>query len=124
MSWGEILPERNSASVDTTRKHCARPLPSELLMMMLQWKLEPRHLVWLLVSLIAVELVLVSIYAKMALATSPSQIGVLFNLDEEANVPSWFSSTQLFAIGVVILLATLSPLRDRDRLHGLLAVLG
>lgn len=91
---------------------------------MLQFKVEPRHVGWLLGTLIAIELVLLAIYVITALDPSPSQIGVLFNLDEEANVPAWFSSMQLFSIGFMLLLASLNPLRVQDHLRGLLLVLG
>jgi hypothetical protein len=87
-------------------------------------KFEPRHLVWLFGALVAIELMMVTIYAVTALSPSPSQIEVLFNLDEEANVPSWFSSMQLFSIGVILLLASCSPLRERDHLRVLVALLG
>jgi hypothetical protein len=87
-------------------------------------KFEPRHLVWLFGALVAIELVMVTLYAVTALSSSPSQLGVLFNLDEEANVPSWFSSMQLFSIGVILLLASCSPLRQRDHLRVLVALLG
>src|SRR5687768_11398051 len=92
--------------------------------MTLQLKLEPRHLRRLLLALIGVELVIVSVYVVMALSPAPSQLGVLFNLDEEANVPSWYSSMQLFMIGVILLVASSSPLRVRDRLRSFVALLG
>lgn len=92
--------------------------------MLLQLKFELRHLSWLLGGFVAIELLIVAIYVATALAGSPSQIGVLFNLDEEANIPAWFSSMQLFSIGMVMLLAAGSPLRERDGLRDLLAILG
>lgn len=92
--------------------------------MLLQLKFESRRLSWLLGGLVAIELVIVAIYVATALAGSPSQVGVLFNLDEEANVPAWFSSMQLFSIGLVMLLAAGSPLRGRDGQRGLVTLLG
>lgn len=92
--------------------------------MLLQLKLEPRHLAWLFGGLVAIELVIVAIYVATALAAAPSQVGVLFNLDGEANVPAWFSSMQLFVIGLVMLLAAASPQRGQDGLRGLLMLLG
>src|SRR5688572_27691230 len=92
--------------------------------MTLNLKLESRHIAWLLGTLIAIEVLIVSIYVATTLSSSPSQLRVLFNLDDEANIPSWFSSVQLFSIGAVLLLATASPLRNRDHVRGLLAVLG
>jgi hypothetical protein len=74
--------------------------------------------------LIATELLMLAVYLATAISPEPSQLGVLFNLDDEANVPSWFSATQLFVIGAVLLLARSSPLRSHDHLTGLLGVLG
>ena len=55
---------------------------------------------WLIIS----ELFLVLIYLCSAYAGNPSwHIQVLFDLDREANIPAWFSSMQLFAIGLVFL---------------------
>ena len=99
-------------------------MPASSPAMFLHLKLEPRHLLGLLGTLVAIELLMVAIYVATALASSPSQIGVLFNLDEEANIPAWFSSMQLLLIGLVMLLAAGSPLRGRDGLRGLLMLLG
>lgn len=92
--------------------------------MTLHLRLEPRHLYWLLGGLIGVELLLLGVYVATAMSGSPSHLGLLFDLNEEANVPAWFSSMQLFLIGLVLLLALANPLRDRDHLRGLLWVLG
>jgi hypothetical protein len=107
--------------------HAIEPVPgspSAPEPMTLQLKFEPTHLKRLLWTLIGVELVIVAIYVVTALSPSPSQLGVLFNLDEEGNVPSWFSSMQLFTIGVILLVASSSPLRVRDRLRSFIMLLG
>jgi hypothetical protein len=59
----------------------------------------------LLFGLIFFELCLVLIYAADTLLGSPSwSIQQLFDLDGESNIPAWFSSVQLFLIGLIFLL--------------------
>ena len=59
----------------------------------------------LLFGLILFELCLVLIYAAHTLLGSPSwSIQQLFDLDGEGNIPAWFSSIQLFLIGLIFLL--------------------
>ena len=61
-----------------------------------------KHIKRLLLGLIASEVVLVLIYLASRLLGSPFTIFFeTFNLDGEANVPAWFSSIQLFVIGIV-----------------------
>jgi hypothetical protein len=59
----------------------------------------------LLIGLIFFELCLVLIYAADTLLGSPSRsIQQLFDLDGEGNIPAWFSSVQLFLIGLIFFL--------------------
>jgi hypothetical protein len=59
----------------------------------------------LLFGLILFELSLVLIYSADTLLGSPSwSIQQLFDLDGEGNIPAWFSSVQLFLIGLIFLL--------------------
>ncbi len=58
---------------------------------------------WLIVS----ELFLVLIYLGSTYAGNPSwHIKILFDLDGEANIPTWFSSIQLLGVGLVFLLVS------------------
>jgi len=64
----------------------------------------------LLIGLILFELCLVLIFAADTLLGSPSlSIKQLFDLDGEGNLPAWFSSVQLFLIGLVFLLRSRQP---------------
>jgi hypothetical protein len=59
----------------------------------------------LLFGLIFFELCLVLIYAADTLLGNPSRsIQRLFDLDGEGNIPAWFSSVQLFLIGLIFFL--------------------
>jgi hypothetical protein len=54
------------------------------------------------ISLIIIELLFCAIYFTDFLLNEPNwRIHELFNLDEEANIPSWFSTIQLFMIGLI-----------------------
>lgn len=74
--------------------------------------------------LIAVELTLAGMYVVVNNAMGPWRLRPLFDMNAEANIPAWFSSLQLFAIGFVLFLAASSSLRRADGLAGLLRVLG
>jgi hypothetical protein len=58
----------------------------------------------LLAGLIAFEVMLMVVYAIYpSLGSSSRRIGdAFFDLDEEGNIPSWFSSAQLLSIGVLM----------------------
>jgi len=59
----------------------------------------------LLIGLILFELCLVLIFAvDTALGSPRLSIQQLFDLDGEGNIPAWFSSVQLFLIGLLFLL--------------------
>jgi len=65
----------------------------------------PRDAKYLLFGLILVEILLVAIFVADALLGQPIwTIHVLFHLDGEGNIPAWFSSVQLFLIGLVFVL--------------------
>jgi hypothetical protein len=58
-----------------------------------------------LILLVLCELVLVATYLiHIALGSPTSTLTRLFNIDGEASIPAWFSSTQLFVIGALFLL--------------------
>lgn len=60
----------------------------------------------LLVGLVVFELFLVLIYVADSWLGSPiSAIHRLFDLDRESTIPGWFSSIQLFSIGIIFVLA-------------------
>lgn len=73
---------------------------------------EQSHIGWsaqdlrrLLLCLLGLELALVLIYGvDHALGAPLWSVHRLFDLDAESSVPAWFSSTQLFVIGMVLLL--------------------
>lgn len=68
----------------------------------------------LIAGLIVFELCLVLIFAADTLLDSP--IGIihrLFDLDAEGNIPAWFSSIQLFLIGLIFLIKGYRPDPDR-----------
>lgn len=58
----------------------------------------------LLAGLIAFEAMLMVVYAIYpSLGSSSTRVGdAFFDLDEEGNIPSWFSSAQLLSIGVLM----------------------
>jgi hypothetical protein len=61
------------------------------------------------------ELFLVLIFCADALLGSPIwSIKKLFDLDGEANIPAWFSSIQLFMIGLVLLIKSLQSNLDHS----------
>lgn len=57
----------------------------------------------LLFALILFELCLTLIFVLDTLLEMPYSIHKLFNLDAEATIPAWFSSVQLFLIGILFL---------------------
>ena len=69
----------------------------------------------LLIGLILFELCLVLIFAvDMALGSPRLSIQQLFDLDGEGNIPAWFSSVQLFLIGLLFLLKSRQPDPDHS----------
>jgi len=65
----------------------------------------PRDAKHLLFGLILIEIFLVAIFVADTLLGQPKwTIHVLFDLDGEGNIPAWFSSVQLFLIGLVFFL--------------------
>jgi len=59
--------------------------------------------------LIIIELIFCAIYFTDFLLNEPNwRIHELFNLDEEANIPAWFSTIQLFMIGLIAVLTAQS----------------
>ena len=72
----------------------------------------------LLFGLILFELCLVLIFAADTLLGSPSWIiKELIDLDEEHNIPAWFSSVQLFLIALVFLLKSCQLYPDHSPLR-------
>jgi hypothetical protein len=64
----------------------------------------------LLQSLIAIECLFVIVYAIDALLRERFWLlHALFDLDGEANIPTWFSSCQLFLIGAILFLLGVMP---------------
>lgn len=77
-------------------------------------------------SLLTLEIILVSIFFLDFLLQSPNwRLHELFNLDKEANIPTWFSLIQLFLIGIVALVTAFNknysapPSRKGLKLFGL-----
>ena len=69
----------------------------------------------LLLGLILFELCLVLIFAADTLLGSPSEsIRQLFDLDGEGNIPAWFSSVQIFLIGLIFFLRSRQPDPDHS----------
>ena len=60
----------------------------------------------LLVGLIAIEILFVLIFVTDSLLGLPGTVHRHFSLDLEANIPSWFSSIQLFLIGLLMSLVS------------------
>ena len=59
----------------------------------------------LLWGLIFFEICLVLIFAADAVFELPRPLHKLFSLDREVTIPAWFSSSQLFLIGIIFLLS-------------------
>ena len=92
--------------------------------MTLHLRIEHSHLVRLFAGLILFEGVLVLAYVATKAWLPPTRLWDAFNLDGEATIPAWFSSMQLFLIGLALTLAALNPARVADGLRGLLLVCG
>jgi hypothetical protein len=61
-----------------------------------------KHATKIFIGLIIVELFFCAVYFTDFLLNEPNwRIHEWFNLDEEANIPSWFSTIQLFMIGLI-----------------------
>lgn len=78
------------------------------------------------IGLLTVEIILVTVFFLDFLLQSPNwRLHELFNLDKEANIPTWFSLIQLFLIGMVALLTAFNknysapPSRKGLKLFGL-----
>ena len=77
------------------------------------WRALPRRL---FIALTALDTLFVAAYlALIALGRHKNELFVLFNLDKEANLPSWYAGTQLFivAIGYLVLGSRLIPVRRK-----------
>ena len=77
------------------------------------WRALPKKL---FVTLLALDTIFVAVYiALIALGRHKHELFVLFNLDKEANLPSWYAGTQLFivAIGYLVLGSRLIPDRRK-----------
>lgn len=70
--------------------------------MTLKLRYTEKDLKKLICGLIIIEIILVSIHIVVTILGIPIN---RFNLNGEANIPAWFSSTQLFMIGFVFLLS-------------------
>jgi len=80
-----------------------------------------RLLLWLIVF----ESFLVSIFAADALLGHPVRvIHRQFDLDNEGNIPAWFSSVQLFVLGLVFLLKGRLSEPDRRPLRSFFYIVG
>lgn len=60
----------------------------------------------LLITLIVFEAFLIIAFFLGTMAEVPQSIFNLFNLDGEANIPAWFSSMQLFLVGILFLFSS------------------
>jgi len=78
----------------------------------------------LLFALIFFEICLILIFALDVLSQIPLPIHKLFNLDGEATIPAWFSSIQLFLIGVLFLFSGNWPQKHRIVTPGWLLLIG
>lgn len=67
----------------------------------------------LLVVLLLFETGMVLVYLLDVFAGMPRPIHILFDLDAEKTIPSWFSSIQLFLIGLILLLSRFWPNKPR-----------
>ena len=79
----------------------------------------------LLFVLLLFEMCLVLIFAlDTSVVEMPLSIHKLFDLDEESTVPTWFSSAQLFLIGILFLFSPQWPQRHRIVTPGFLLLVG
>lgn len=84
-----------------------------------------RHAARALRSLIVIEGLFVIVYAIDALLREKfCLLHSLFDLDGEANVPTWFSSCQLLLIGVILFLLSFIPYKAERPSRPFLFVLG
>ena len=68
-----------------------------------------RRAIRIFIWLIIIELAFCAIYYTDFLCNEPNwRIHRLFDLDSEANIPSWFSTIQLFMIGLIAMLTAQS----------------
>jgi hypothetical protein len=89
----------------------------------LHLRLDSRHLRTFILALIAVEILFVVAHLSLFAVAPESGLRHMFNLDKEYNFPSYFSSMQLFLIGLVLML--LGPLTvGREQVPTWFLVLG
>lgn len=80
--------------------------------MKIHFDLTVRDLNKLFFGLILVELLLVTGYVLNVLWGSPSWIVTrLVDLDDEGSIATWFSSMQLFVVGLLFFLKAVMPMR-------------
>ena len=73
--------------------------------MLLKFNLTSKHAFRLLMGLLCIEVIFCIIYFTDFILNEPNwRIHTLFNLDGETNITAWFSSIQLFMIGLIALL--------------------
>lgn len=81
----------------------------QIAIMDLKYSLTPKCATKIFIWLILVELFFCTIYFADFILNEPIwRIHELFNLDEEANIPAWFSTIQLFMIGLIAILTAQS----------------
>ena len=78
----------------------------------------------LLFVLLAAELAMACAYVATSILETPETVMRLFSLDGERNVGSWFSATQLFATGLVLITISLLAKGDRWPKNGLFLAAG
>ncbi|MCJ8167050.1 hypothetical protein MKJ04_19565 [Pontibacter sp. E15-1] len=67
--------------------------------------LTKKHAVTLLITLLLFEIIFAVVFLAGPVLGLPDYLIRLFDLDGEANIPAWFSSTQLFVVGALFLLS-------------------
>jgi len=94
--------------------------------MRLEFNITSKDATRFFIRLLFVEIILVMIYFTDFVCSSPNpRIHELFNLDKEANIPTWFSLIQLFLIGLIALMTAFNkkysapPSRRGLKLFGL-----
>lgn len=81
---------------------------------------DAKKLLWILL-LIEVFFVVAYLFTRLMAGDAPlGQLRGFFNLDQEVSIPTWFSSVQLFAVGVLVLFLS----RESRELRTFLMVLG
>ncbi|MFQ5644127.1 MAG: hypothetical protein ACE5FQ_10595 [Thiogranum sp.] len=78
----------------------------------------------LLVALISFEVSLAAIFALDVISLIPSVFHKPFDLDGEGTIPAWFSSMQLFVIGILFLFSRHWPQTHQIVKPGFLRVIG